>query len=77
MHMIHNARIQLFANLLNATAGSSFAIGVLTPLAAAVFYSAAPSGLHFRSIVIGIVFWFGASAALHLAARMVLGGLRE
>jgi hypothetical protein len=32
MHTIHNARIQLLATLLNTMAGSSFAIGVLTPI---------------------------------------------
>jgi hypothetical protein len=53
MHTIHNARIALLANLLNTIAGSSFAIGVLTPIAAVFFYSAAPAGLRLGSIVIG------------------------
>jgi hypothetical protein len=73
---VHNARITLLANLLNTMAGSSFAIGVLTPLAAAFFYSAAPPGLHLPAVLIGVLFWLTASAVLHLAGRMVLGGLR-
>jgi len=77
MHTVHNARIMLLANLLNTMAGSSFAIGVLTPLAAAVFYSAAPAGLHLSAIIVGIVFWLVASTVLHMAGRMVLGGLRQ
>jgi hypothetical protein len=77
MHTIHNARITLLATLLNTMAGSSFAIGVLTPIAAVFFYSAAPAGLQIRSIVIGIVFWLCAAVMLHLAGRMVLGGLRQ
>jgi hypothetical protein len=73
---IHNARIQLLAALLNTMAGSCFAIGVLTPIAAAFFYNAAPAGLRLGSIILGIVFWLAASVMLHLAGRMVLGGLR-
>jgi hypothetical protein len=73
---VHNARLTLFANLLNAVAGSSLAIGVLTPIAAVFFYSAAPAGLQLRSIVVGVVFWFAAAVMLHLAGRWVLGGLR-
>ena len=76
MHAIHNARIQLLATLLNTMAGSSFAIGVLTPIAAVFFYNAAPPGLRLGSIVIGIAFWLAAAVMLHLAGRMVLGGLR-
>jgi VIT1/CCC1 family predicted Fe2+/Mn2+ transporter len=77
MHTIHNARIALLANLLNTIAGSSFAIGVLTPIAAVFFYSAAPAGLRLGSIVIGIVFWIASAAVLHIAAWTVLGGLRQ
>lgn len=76
MHAIHNARLTLFANLLNAVVGSSIAIGVLTPVAAAIF-GAAPAGIRLRSIVIGVVFWLAAAVVLHIAARRVLGGLRE
>jgi hypothetical protein len=57
-------------------AGSSFAIGVLTPIAAVFFYSATPAGLRLGAIITGIVFWLAAAAMLHLAGRWVLGGLR-
>ena len=77
MNLIHNERIKLLAALLNTMAGSSFAIGVLTPIAAVFFYSAAPAGLRLGSIAVGIVFWIASAAVLHLAARAVLGGLRE
>ena len=71
---MHTRRIQLLATLLNTMAGSSFAIGVLTPIAVAFFCSAAPAGLRLGSIV---VFRLAASVMLHLAGRMVLGGLRQ
>jgi hypothetical protein len=77
MHTVHNARLTLFANLLNTVAGSSLAIGVLTPIAAAFFYSAAPAGLQLRSVIIGVVFWLGAAVMLHMAGQRVLGGLRQ
>ena len=58
--IIHNARIQLSATLFNTVAGSSCAIGVLTPIAAVFFYSAAPAGLRLGAITIGIAFWLAA-----------------
>jgi hypothetical protein len=77
MHAIHNARIQLLATLLNTMAGTCFTVGIAAPIAAVFFYSAAPAGLRLVSIVLGIVFWLAAAVMLHLAGRMVLGGLRQ
>jgi multisubunit Na+/H+ antiporter MnhG subunit len=77
MHTIHNARIQLLATLLNTMAGTCFTVGIAAPIAAVFFYSAAPAGLRLVSIVLGIVFWLAAAVMLHLAGRMVLGGLRQ
>jgi hypothetical protein len=37
MHTVHNARVQLIATLLNTMAGSSFTVGVVAPIAAAIF----------------------------------------
>ncbi len=77
MHIIHNERIKLLAALLNTMAGSSFAIGVLTPIAAVFFYRAAPADLRLGSIAVGIVFWIASAAVLHIAGWVVIGGLRE
>jgi hypothetical protein len=73
---IRNERIRLTATYLNTAAGSSLAIGVLTPVAAAFFYNAAPSGLRVAWIVIGIAFWSVTSLVLHFLARWILRGLR-
>jgi hypothetical protein len=54
-----------------------FTVGIAAPIAAVFFYSAAPAGLRLVSIVLGIVFWLAAAVMLHLAGRMVLGGLRQ
>ncbi len=74
MNLIHNERVRLLANLLNAMAGSSFAVGVAAPLAAAFFYGAASIPVH--SVSIGTIVWLGAAGVLHAAAQMTLGGLR-
>lgn len=75
--MIHNERIRLLANLLNAMAGSSYAIGVAAPVAAAFFYSAGPTGLRLVAVVVGAVAWLVIATVLHITAQRVLGGLRE
>jgi hypothetical protein len=75
MHTVHNARIQLFATLLNTMAGTSFAVGVAAPTAAAFFYGGA--GITVHSVVIGAIIWLGAAGALHALAQVALGGLRS
>jgi hypothetical protein len=75
MHAIHNARITLFASLLNTMAGSSFTVGVVAPIAATFFYN--PTGLHIPLIAIGAMIWTGVAALLHLCAQHVLGRLRS
>jgi hypothetical protein len=75
--IIHNERRKLFATMLNTLASSSCTIGVLTPIAAGVFYGTAPKGLGVGWIIVGVVSWLGAAVVLHNRARRVLGGLRE
>lgn len=75
--VIHNERLKLLANLLNAMAGSSYAIGVAAPVAAAFFYRAGGCGLSLSTVAVGAAAWLGMAAVLHLAAQRVLGGLRE
>ena len=75
--VIHNERLKLLANLLNAMAGSSYAIGVAAPVAAAFFYRAGGSGLSLSTVAVGAAAWLGMAVVLHLAAQRVLGGLRE
>ena len=74
MNAIHNARVQLLANLLNTMAGSSFAVGVAAPIAASVFYSA--TSLRLVTVIVGVCFWLMIAIVLHLVAQRVLKGLR-
>jgi len=74
MHAIHNARIQLLANLLNTMAGSSFTVGVAAPVAASLFYSA--TSFRVVGVILGVCFWITVATMLHLAAQRVLGSLR-
>lgn len=77
MSLVHNERTKLLAAALNAAAGSSFTVGVLAPIAAAFYNVSGSSGIPLPTIVVGVAIWFFAAAALHLAARRVLGGLKE
>ncbi len=71
---VHNARVQLLANLLNTMAGSSFTVGVVAPVAATFFYST--GSLRFLVLVFGICFWIVIAAVLHILAQRVVGRLR-
>ena len=75
MHTVHNARVQLLANLLNTMAGSSFTVGVAAPIAAALFYN--PAGLRLIAVFIGVGVWIVIAIVLHLLAQRVLGRLRQ
>lgn len=77
MSLIHNERVKLLANVLNGAATSSFAVGVLAPIAAAFYSVAGTPRVSLVSIIAGAVIWLLLAIALHLAARRVLGGLRE
>lgn len=72
--LIHNERIKLLANLLNAIAGSSFTIGVAAPIASVFFYN--PAGLRVSVVVIGAAVWAMVAVSLHLVAEHTLGRLR-
>lgn len=77
-----NERRKLTATYLNNLAVALFAIGVITPIAAYV-YSLAPGErpAFVTAIPLRQVFWglycFGASVALHSAARIVLRECEE
>ncbi|MGH6858408.1 MAG: hypothetical protein ACRECP_12445 [Methylocella sp.] len=77
MSLVHNERTKLLANVLNGAATSSFAVGVLAPIAAAFYSGGGTTKVSLVTIIIGAVIWLLLAIALHLAARRVLGGLRE
>lgn len=76
MSLIHNERTKLTANALNTAATSSFAIGVLAPVAAAFYNIGATNRVPLFVLVIGTAVWLMCAGVLHLAARHVLKGLR-
>jgi hypothetical protein len=76
MSLILNEQTKLLASALNTATTSSFAIGVLAPVAA-VFYNVGGSPVSLSSLVIGVVVWFSAAVGLHMAARFILRNLRE
>lgn len=76
MSTIENERTKLLANSLDRASTASLALGVLAPVAAA-FYGAQTGGeVAWPTLTIGAFIWLADAIALHLAARLVLGGLR-
>jgi len=74
MHVIHNARIQLLAILLNTLAGTSFTVGIAAPIAAGIFYG---QGIPVHAVITGAIVWAVPVVVLHGIAQIVLGGLRQ
>jgi hypothetical protein len=73
--LIHNERTKLTANWLDRAGTAAITLGVIAPLAAAVFGYGTPT-LSERKLAIGIAFWFLAGVALHVVARLLLRRLR-
>ena len=67
MNLARNERFKLLAAYLNGTAIAAIAIGGFSQIAAV------GSGTDLRTAVA----WLGVSAALHVAAQVFLGKLRE
>ena len=74
---IHNERVKLLAGLLNAMAGSSYAIGVAAPVAATFFFGAGSGSLRPGTVVVGAGVWLAIASVLHLGAQRALRGLRK
>ena len=77
MSLVHNERTKLLANALNTAATSSFAIGVLAPVAATFYNVGGAAPVRLGVLVLGTAIWLIAAAVLHMGARRVLRGLRE
>jgi hypothetical protein len=74
--LVHNERVKLTANLLNAAASGMVVTGVVAPLVAVLY--GVPGLGEAGALVIGLGTgaWLAASVILHIAARAVLGSLR-
>lgn len=70
---MHNERTKLLANFLNSGATAAVTVGILAPLAAAMFrLPTAPDWL----LAAGVFLWLGFAVLLHVLAHRVLGELR-
>ena len=76
MTLIHNERVKLAAAALNTMATSCFTIGVLAPVAAAV-YGSAGLAVSTNFLVSCVLAWSSVALSLHSAAKHVLGGLEQ
>lgn len=68
-----NARLTLFAQLLNIIAGSGFAAAIVAPLAVA-FYTGGAIPLSRLAVAGGV--WLAIAGAVHGIAQWILGGVR-
>ncbi len=75
MSVARTERLKLTAGLLNTLAGFSITAGGLAPLIAVSYgIGAAPTLTPFLLCLVGLI-WLSIGAGLHLAARLILGGL--
>ncbi len=73
MHTIHNARIQLLANLLNMAANGCFAVGIAAPIVGVLFHQLPRPG----PVIAGGLIWLVILCVLHTSAQYLLGGLHD
>ena len=75
MALVANERWKLTATALNGLAVATMVTGFVAPLVAVSYgVSGAPGNAYFAAV--GLI-WFSAAVALHIAARFVLGSLKE
>ena len=75
MSLVENERIKLTANWLDRAGTAALTVGVLAPLATAL-YGLSPTALPRSTLLFGIVIWFVAGVGLHLAGRWLLKRLK-
>jgi hypothetical protein len=74
--LIDNERTKLLANALDRASTACLTVGVVAPLAAAL-YNFGGVTIQPWVVVLGVVIWLSGAVVLHLTARSVLGGLTQ
>ena len=71
MSLIHNEQTKLLANALDRASTACLTVGVLAPIAAALY---AASGVFTMSVIViaGPLVWIFAAVVLHMSARRIL-----
>lgn len=72
---VRNEQTKLLATALNTTATSSFTVGVLAPIAAAI-YTSTGAAIPIRVILFAAAVWFSVAVTLHFLVRRVLRSLK-
>jgi hypothetical protein len=74
-HLIHNERLKLTAGNLDRASSGALAAGFIAP---AVSLATGSHAVTFSPwLILSTAVWILAAFALHYAARLILGGLRE
>jgi len=74
MSLIENERTKLLANAFDRASTACITVGILAPIAA-VLYGATGTPMTLWAFGLAWAIWFLCAAALHLIARVILGGL--
>lgn len=74
--LVENERTKLLAGALDRASTAYFTVGVLAPVAAAI-YGAGSFGLGPIASALVALVWILAAVALHWLARVILGALRS
>ena len=74
MSLIENERTKLLANAFDRASTACVTVGILAPIAA-VLYGATGTPMAPWALALAWAIWFVCAAALHLMARLILGGL--
>lgn len=75
MSLVANERTKLRANWLDRAGTGAITVGVLAPLASALF-GLSPAALPRSTLLLGIAIWFAAGVGLHMAGWFVLRKLQ-
>ncbi len=75
-NLVWNERAKLFANALDRASTASLTVGVIAPIAGALYNVGALGASWLQGSLYGVV-WLFAALVLHLSARLVLGRLKE
>ncbi len=75
MSLIHNERTKLTANWLDRAGTAAITVGVIAPLATAL-YGIGPASILPAILIVGVAVWFLTGLGLHLAGRYVLSRLK-
>ena len=75
MSLVHNERTKLLANAFDRASTACLSIGILAPIAAAIYSAPETFSLNAK-VVLGGIIWSLAALVIHMSARFALRRFR-